>query len=334
MEALSYISDYKEINVKPVKRTILDKMKDGSFEHINLNPVPAVTQPAPAKRGRKKKETTATKNEALPDNLVKPSDIVFGESEDISGDNKDLPMYQSNVSYKTEYEESDTLLRTTIAQIDDLSMDIKQDIIGIKESKTMRNKYTYLNNLYSAYASTLSTKIAAIREMNSTTTKSVELDLKRAKELHLNDPVDDDKAVMDLYKNIISLPQENPIAQYAMPINPSTAQFGGYNIDTNTENAIYNSYLNNITPEQKLMRYEEDPDVQTVVIYNKDTYEKRFAVMNVRTGEEITGVPVRDTEMFMPDTTIDEANGIARNTNLNETYKLIVVGNGNIESYY
>lgn len=307
----------KEKEQKPM--TLAEKMLSGKFNSdLELKEPQVVELP-------KKRRTTKAKT----DNIIKPDEE---KKEDTT-----LPIYQSNVPYKTEYEETDYILKETIAQLNDLSMNIKSDIVGIKESKTLRNKYTYLNNLYSSYANTISAKISAVREMNSITTKAVELDLKRAKEFNMNNAVDDDKAVMDMYKSIISIPKDDPLSAYGMPVSHSmmTANVYPQQVMGANEDAIYQNYIANLTPEQKLMRYEDDPNVQTVVIYNKDTFEKRFAVMNVATGEEITGVPVRDTAMFMPDTTIDEAHGIARNVNLNETYPLIVIGSGdrNIEYY-
>lgn len=324
LQAMYPIGQEQEEEIKPKKqekkeKTLADRLINGDF-NVNLENYDEPVVTSAPKRRRKKKE----------DNIVPPD--VTTENKDI-----DLPLYQSNVPYKTEYEETDIILKSTINQIDELSMDIKSDIYGIKESKTMRNKYTYLTNLYSSYGSVLSTKIAAVREMNSIITKAVELDLKRAKELNLTSAVDDDKAVMDMYKTIIGIPREDPMSSYSTPLsyNQMTAPVFPQQVLGANEDSIYNNYVTNMTPEQKLMRYEDDPNVQTVVIYNKDTYEKRFAVMNVATGEEITGVPVRSTEMFMPDTTIDESRGIARNVNLNETYPLIVIGgNAEIDSYY
>lgn len=317
-DAMYKINSKEKNNKNDITNSLnfLEKINRGDF-NITLQ-TPVVSNDTI----KEKKKTTRRKSTPTP------------PSED--GKNENLPMYQSTVPYKTEYEETDMLLRSTIAQIDELSVDIKNDIYNIKDSKTMRNKYTYLTNLYGSYGNVLSTKIAAVKEMNSITTKAVELDLKRAKENKAVLNVDDDKAVMDIYKTIIGIPSDDPMSRYStpMPTVQMSPQMYNHQVVGADEDAIYNNYVNNMTPEQKMMRYEDDPNIKTVVIYDKSTYEKRFAVMNVATGEEITGVPVRSTAMFMPDTTIDEARGIARNTNLNETYPLIIVGNDSVNSYY
>lgn len=310
------------------RKSLSERLKNGEFKPIVIEENSIVTdQPAKRKRSTKSVDTS---------NIVKPS--KKGKDEESK-----LPMYKSNVPYKTEYEETDNILNSTVAQLDRLAYDIQTDIDSIKNSKTLRNKYTYLTNLYSSFGSILSCKISAAREMNSSITKAVELDLKRAKELNLS-AKDDDKSVLNAYKAFISMPYgSNNGPSYTpnnnIPVANTLALMSSRNFaqphPTVNEDAIFQNYMNNLTPEQNLMRYEEDPNVETVVIYDKNTFEKRFAVMNTSTGEEINNVPVLDTEMFMPDTVIDEAAGIARNNKLNQTYKLVVIGgDNNFDMYY
>lgn len=102
----------------------------------------------------------------------------------------------------------------------------------------------------------------------------------------------------------------------------------------NQIDAGYLNYLSNLSPEQNLMRYENDPNVKQVVVYDAKTGNKFFQVMNTATGEVIPNVPVYDTAVFMPDTTIDIKNRIAKNLNLRETFPLVIINEDSATMQY
>jgi hypothetical protein len=94
----------------------------------------------------------------------------------------------------------------------------------------------------------------------------------------------------------------------------------------------YLNYMANLTPEQNLMRYENDPNVQQVVVYDAATGAKFFQMMNIATGEVIPNVPVYD-QMMMENTTLDLKTGIAKNLDLNETFKIVQINNDITNQY-
>jgi hypothetical protein len=152
--------------------------------------------------------------------------------------------------------------------------------------------------------------------------------------------VTDDKYIADLYQSFLQNPQMQA-AQPQMPqIDPSVFGSGivranitqGDVTGNNQIDAGYLNYLSNLSPEQNLMRYENDPNVKQVVVWDKKTNAKFFQVMNMATGEVIPNVPTYD-QMFMEDVTIDVANNIAKNLNLRETFPLVII-NDNVTAEY
>lgn len=316
----------KETEIKPEKETTKKKSlftvvpDDSSKTMLTLPNDYEVAEPVAKRRYTRRK-----KNENASTELVHKDDDSSVQIEDIS------TMYS--------YEETTSMTRETIAQLNLLASEIKSELDIVISSKTIRNRANYIVGLSGNLAQILNTKLTAIREINNNITKANELDYKKQKDMKLLDnSQNDDKYLMDLYNAFIS----NPAGATNNVLGPSgiNATVAGTPIvrastTNNSDNMIdsgYLNYLSNMSPEQKMMRLEQDPNVQQVVVYDASNGNKFFQVMNIATGEVVTGVPVRDM-MFMEDTTIDLKNRIARNTNLNESYPLIVI-NDDISSEY
>lgn len=296
-----------------------------NFSYLKSNPEPLPTGPdlpisveteSKPKRGRRKAEPESTE-------IIKATGEVV--------ETKTIDTYQDNLN----------VLKNTIAQIDAVTCDIKKDFDDIRSSRTAKGKYQYISLLSKNITDLLATKVQAIKEINTTIKNSNDLDYRREKDRKEADAANDDQAIMNLYNAFVSA----PVSQTGMTgrdiLGPSTGQMtisGSTGIIRSNQAAIdndpgYTNYVNNITPEQNLLRYEKDPNVKTVVVYDKATGNKYFDVMNVATGQSIPNVPRRDP-MFMEDTTIDVRNKIARNINLNETYPLIILNeNASINEY-
>ena len=275
------------------------------------------------KRGRPRGSTNKKK-------LSDGSEIVLADE---TPHQQELPMYQSNTSYKETYEETNGLLRSSIGQIDQLQSELKGELDSIRASKTLKKKYDYISMLGSTAASLINTKVSVIKEMNKVITDSHNLDLKRMKELKVTEnQVDDDKRIMDMYQAFVSTPVGSGPA-----LGPNMTDI---TLMTGINNMVradigpdsYTTYTQNITPSQNMMRLEQNPDVKTVVVYDASTGRRWFDVMNIKTGESVPNVNKPDA-MFLEDTTLDVRNGIARNTNLDLTYPLIVLNNSNMTEY-
>jgi hypothetical protein len=253
----------------------------------------------------------------------------------------DLPAIATNAPYKDSYYETDAVLKNSINNLNMISNDLMQDIQSVRASRTLKNKYNYLSNMYSGYGSLSSGIVAAARELNNSIKTAHELEFKRTKEFKLNDQVDDTKAIMDTYNAFVNMPVNTGMMNgYNSPLGPTTAD-----LTLNSANLLssaiganpdvgYQNYLNNMTPEQAMMMYENNPDIKQVVLYDQSTGRKSFEIINSRTGEILQGLPKRNTEMYMPDTVIDPVNKVARNINLDEVYDVIIVGESNgMENY-
>lgn len=246
--------------------------------------------------------------------------------------------------YTETYQDTTAMLKGTIAQIDTLSVELKADIDTVRAARTMKGKYKTLTDLNSSMGMMLSTKVQAIKEINNSIKISNDMNYRKRKDLLASDAQNDDKYIMDMYSAFVKNPYgtKNNIAPSMRDMtlygagnvrNPEiTAIDVGASVSSPTfvpassEVAFPGSQQNPtvLTPEQNFMYHESDPNIQMCVVYDKATMNKWFQVMNIVTKEPVPNMPAKDP-MFLEDTTIDVRNGIARNTNLNETYPLIVI---------
>ena len=238
-----------------------------------------------------------------------------------------------NEPYALKYSETDARLKESIAQIDMSLGLLQQDISQIRNSRTLKRKYDYLSMMQGTMGQFINTKVSAIRELNNTITKCNELELKRAKDLKAAEATkNDDKAIMDMYNAFIHTPVSTGMALSPGMTDIPASALSSINTAVNDDEAGYQNYMNNLNPSQKLMMYENDPDVQQVVMYDESTGARWFEIMNLRTNQVIPGADKHDM-MFMEDTVLDFNNGIAKNLNLGETYPIITVGNSVINTY-
>ena len=262
-------------------------------------------------------------------------DIVRADDSDVSvEDNKTIQTYQ----YTSQ------LLGETLEQVDMVTSEIKEEMDTIRLSRTMKGKYTYLANLADNLATLLNTKANVIKEINNTITKSNELDYRREKDKRdaASNQAGDDKYIMDMYNAFLKAAGPQQISQYA-PTSMQNAMPGADIVRADTPDYYkanngkpidqgYLNYLSNLTPEQNTMFYENYPNVKTVVVYDADTGNKFFQVMNIATGQVVPNVTTLDNR-FLEDTTIDLKNKIAKNNNLRETYPVVII-NDNIAKEY
>ena len=94
-----------------------------------------------------------------------------------------LPLCQTNEPYEDTYEETNDMLRVSIAQLDILAGDVKGEIDHIRGSKTLKGKYKYISDLCATASSLVSSKISAIKEINAVKTKCHELEIRRIKDI-------------------------------------------------------------------------------------------------------------------------------------------------------
>ena len=240
---------------------------------------------------------------------------------------------QSNVPYTESYNESNMLLRGTIYQIDSLNSDIQSELTAIKASKTLKKKFDYIAALAGTSGTLLGTKITAIREMNKVITDCHNLEIKKIKDLKIENAQNDDKYIMDMYNAIITAPPQMmpSMAPSIMDatINPMHTGFVTTDIGSIGGGAVtdpgFQNYLNTMTPEQNRMRYENNPNIKTIVRYDPNSGMRRFDVVDTATGAPIPNMPL-PPDVILEDLVINTRTGIARNSNTNMDFPIFIEG--------
>lgn len=300
------------------------------------DPLTITVEQAPVQHRKKKSKKKSDKNE-LVEQPVGSSEIIRAE-----GEVEPTPTINT-------YNETALMLKTTMAQIDNVSNEIKIELDNVKNSRTMKSKYNVMVGLAGNLSDLLEAKVSAIKELNNCITKANDMDYKREKDRKSAEQgIADDKQIMDLYTAFVQSPgnaaannaNANP---YMTPIGPTpiASSVSGMGIvrapadqkDNNqTLDAGYANYLTNLTPEMNQMIYEQNPDIKQCVVFDAATGNKWFQVMNVKTGQVVPNAEVHD-QMFMEDTTLDLKKRIAKNNNLHETYPLVIINEQNVQNY-
>jgi len=322
----------------PETPNIVMKSEDGKSvlpDFTNLGsiklkePIDIVEDDKPVKKRKKKSETGTA--------IIRSDDTSLANNP-VSGTVEDIPTAYT-------YAETTGMLRETLGQIDALSTELVQEFNNVRASRTMKNKYNALTNISENIGSLLSSKIAAIREINSAITKSNDLDYKKYKDVKAaQGAMNDDKYIADLYKASLinpSMQPSGPSLPNPMPMINEGSMFGSGIIRANVDNSgnimggdqAYLNYISNLSPEQNLMLYENNPNVKQVVVFDHATGNKFFQMMDMSNGQVVPNLPVYDQE-FMADTTLDLAKGIAKNLNLNETFPIVQINQDSVKNEY
>lgn len=244
-----------------------------------------------------------------------------------------LPLCQSSDPYEDTYEETNDMLRFSIAQLDILAGDVKAELDNIRASKTLKGKYQYISELCATASGLISSKITAIKEINSVKTKCHELEIRRIKDVKsaAANQQDDDKYIADIYNAYINTPigaAQHPALQYnsANVAGNMGALMGGMSaIPATNEDQNFNNYMQNLTPEQNRMILGDNNNIETVVVYDPNTGDKMFDVIDTTTGTPVPNYP-RPDRGLLDDTSVDFNTGIATNTNIGQSWKVVVLG--------
>ena len=298
----------------------LELVSDG-FEELMQHPTTLEipnAEPPKKKRGRPRKSQ-------------EKHEIYKGKSD------RELSMMESKPPYISTYEGTSKQLHDTINGIDMLAAQIQSDLQAVRASRTMKKKYDYICELSSTIGSLVSNRISAIRELNNSITNAHKLDMSRSKTVkELTDGANDDKAVMDMYNAFVNAPMGNMNALPAGFNVPAHILNGGGGIPVTqqgfTEDQMYESFVNNPSPEMSAIAMERNPNIKTVVVYNQETQDKYFDVVDVTTGQSVPGIE-RPSEKLLNHMDINIRDGVARNLDANLMYDLVLVGNRRIDEY-
>nr|DAT97598.1 MAG TPA: hypothetical protein [Caudoviricetes sp.] len=249
---------------------------------------------------------------------------------EIKADNSDInPNAPDNIVYKDTYQDTTDMLKSTIAQSDQLASELKLELDAVRSSKSLKGKYMYLSNISSALGNLLNLKVSAIKEINNSIKASNDAEYRRYKDARAAAVgVDDNKAIMDMYNAYISTPV-GTLQNYTQPTTLDIT--AGINnvirVDNTDTTAGYTAFMNNITPEQNAIIQESNPDIEQVIVYDQATGKKYFDWVNLKTMQSVPNMPYKDP-MFLEDYVIDPRKKIARNVNLNSVLKVVYINEG------
>lgn len=235
--------------------------------------------------------------------------------------------------YDQVFDDTNRELKKAIAQADILSNEIKEDIDRIRSSSTIKNKYTYITNLTASASALIGTKIQAIRELNNSKSNAIKMDLDRQKVFKEANKQNDEMRIMDLYNSFVNAPigsyNPNPLPSLK---DITMAANGGAEGNFDFVGVDINQAPEEMTQRQITMRASEDRSIKTVVRYNAETGMRTFDVINVNTGESVSGVE-RPDSFLLNDTIIDIHNKVAKNRNIGTNWELVIDGNTAIDEY-
>ena len=280
-------------------------------------------EPQKKRRGRPPKRKTINSNEINKDEVS----------------SRKLNPLESNAPYIDSYKENMKKLKNTITGIDVMVTQIHRDLQMVRASKTLKRKYDYICQLSDTESGLVGNRISAIREINNAITNAHRLEITRAKETNSVDNQDDDKAIFDMYNAYVNTPFGAVPGAPVMPNLGNIVQSPSLNaipinssMEVDSGDAGYNDFLANPSPEMTAIRMEQNPNIKQVVVWNKDTDEKYFDVIDISTGQSIPDA-VRPGTFLLQDMQIDERNQCARNIKMNITYPLVIVGTGRLSEY-
>lgn len=297
---------------------------------VDTNPIQINnTEQQPKRRGRPPKKQVADTGTFVP------------------AERKERTPLNSNMSYDNTYNLSKQMLGQVTMQIDDMLSRINEDIDMVRSARTLRNKYNNLSDLYSTAGSLIGNRIAIAREIANIQTNVNKYELAKYKEQNASENDSDEKRLMDMYNAFINAPMGSygAQAQSQIGMNPAVLNgpMNGIDINTNSDGGMFipangnedlehAAFMRNLTPEQNAIINERNPNIQTVLVYDQTTQNRWFEVIDVTTGLPVPNMPV-PSDFIKDKCTIDIRNGLARNADLNQTFKLKLVGNRAMDEF-
>ena len=290
--------------------------------------VPVVQEP-PKKRGpgRPPKNKTNTAN-----TYTDPSTVI----------GRPVPNSPEQ-QYEKGYKGQAALLLDAIAKSEEVYNRVNVELNHFAENKLYggKNRLQHVADFMNTQIGVINSKINAVRELDNIRHKINEMMIKR---LQMDKDVEEnsDKAVMDAYYALVNSTNYG-LPQMVTPLSAQTintgVNMGGNPIQSNlildssdiirgdmdTSDASFEAYKKNLTPIQRKMILDNDPNIKTVVVYDQSSGNKYFDVVNVQTGQSVPGV-TRPAEFLLDSMRIDARNGVAVNSNVNQTYPLVIIG--------
>lgn len=292
----------------------INKFTNGNSENVKHELVKEVDIKTKPTKKKSKKTTTSTES----NNSIAP---VASTS---------MSYVQENIPYMNAYAETNMQLDESINQLNALGTEIVSELQMVRNSKTLRNKYNIINDMTQTATSIISSKLAAIKEKNSTINAINKLELDRLKQIKVSASEEDDNArIANLYDAFIN----TPVGAGPGILGPSVQDVitGGVNnpIPVMSIGNDQEKWENNLDPAQNRMVLEAKGAIETVVMYDNITGNRWFEIVDKNTYQPVPNVEKPDNS-YIYDLDINVKGGFAKDVNRNITYPLIVVNNGDV----
>ena len=244
-------------------------------------------------------------------------------------------LLQSDVSYMTAYQETNEQLDSAIKELNLLGGEIMNELVAVKSSKTLKNKYKYINDMTATVTNIISTKIGAIKEKNKTINDANNMDLRRMKELKIDSSQEDDTTrIANLYDAFINTPVGNYGPNVLGPsLSEMTLAGGAPDMNRMSIGNDQAAWEQSLDPAQNRMLLEAKGAIETVVYYDQSSGNRWFEVLDRNTRQPVPNVEKPD-DSYIWELDINVNGGYAKDSNRNTTYPLIVVNGQNSMSEY
>lgn len=240
---------------------------------------------------------------------------------------------QENIPYTTAYQETNQQLDEAIAQLNILGGELMANLQEVRASKTLRNKFGYINDMTETTATIINSKISAIKEKNKTINDINHLELARMKEMKSRaNEEDDNMRIANLYDAFVN----TPIGAGPSVLGPSMQQimmpeYSDLNrMSLGNDQTMWEQGLN---PAENRMVLEAKGMIDTVVMYDAQTGNRWFEVIDKQTRQPVPNVE-KPSDAYIYELDINQRGGFAKDSNRNIVYPLIVINGGPDMSEY
>jgi hypothetical protein len=215
-------------------------------------------------------------------------------------------------------------------QLDALGGEIVSELQVVRGSKTLRNKYNYINDMTATAASIINAKLSAIKEKNKTINDVNRMELERMKQLKTTTSEEDDNTrIANMYDAFINTPVG--IGRAGLGPNMQDILTGGMgNIPNVTKMSIGSdqaAWEQGLSPAENRMVLEAKGAIETIVVYDEVTGNRWFDVVDKNTRQPVPNVEKPDST-YIYDLDINVRGGFAKDGNRNTTYPLVIVHGG------
>lgn len=286
----------------------------GSDEEKDLS----ITKESVVEEKVKKTRTRKPKEEMVP----------AGTSTPMPTATTSMSYIQENIPYTQAYQETNAQLDESINQLNILGGELFQELQSVRGSKTLRNRFGLINDMTSTASAIISTKLAAIKEKNDTINNVAKLELQRMKELKSRANEDDDNTrIANLYDAFVNTPIGVGPVQLAPPMQNMMMAGGSQDLSFNSIGNSDAAWEQSLDPAQARMLLEARGTVETVVMFDSDSGNRWFEVVDKQTRQPVPGVEKPDAT-FIYELDLNTRAGIAKDTNRGVVYPLVVLGAG------